>query len=344
MYKEIAYNDLRDEFIFIDVRSPHEYSHYTIPGAINIPIFDNEERNEIGTIYKQVSVDAAKRRGIEIVSKKLLEMYDKIVLIKKQHRNVIIFCERGGMRSSSICSLLASLGVSVAKLKGGYKAYRAAVVNMLPLANENVNYIVLHGFTGTGKTEMLNLLEKNGHEVLNLEKIANHRGSLLGDVGLGNQVTQKQFESIVLQKLNKFRGKNVFVEAESGRIGNIIVPKYIIEKMRNGKHILVNADINVRANLIVKEYITNKECIEELIRDIKKLEKYIGKNNVNEYCNSVNNGSYHEVACDLMNKHYDPLYYKSQIKYKYDIEVDSADISKACKEIEIWKENSGNEI
>ncbi len=336
MYREIEYLDLKDECFFIDVRSPIEYNEYSIPEAVNIPLFEDEERKEIGTVYKNVSTEQAKRLGIEIVSRKLLPLFDEISRIKAKHRNVVIFCERGGMRSGSVCSLFNSLGLNVIKLKDGYKGYRAAINCMLPKLNDEVEYIVIHGFTGTGKTEILEILEQRGHDVINLEKAANHRGSLLGKVGLEGLVSQKQFESIIYNKLKNRKNKYVFIEAESGRIGNIIVPQYIIGKMRTGKHILVQSSIEYRTKRIVEEYIKDEMHIDELVRSVQKLEKHIGKNKVNEYVEKIQNKQYDEVASELMIKYYDPLYYNSQVKYSFDLEIKSDDIIQTCNSIEAW--------
>jgi tRNA 2-selenouridine synthase len=276
--------------------------------------------------------------GIEIVSQKLLPLYDEITKLKTKHRNLVVYCERGGMRSGSLCSLFSSLGLNVIKLKDGYKGYRAAINSMLPKLNDEVTYVVIHGFTGIGKTEILDILEQRGHDVINLERAANHRGSLLGKVGLEGIVSQKQFESIIFDRYKNRKGKYIFIEAESGRIGNIIVPKYITEKMRAGKHILVQSSIEYRTKRIVDEYIKDEMHIDELLNAIEKLEKHIGKNKVNEYKQMINNKQFDDVASELMIKYYDPLYYDSQVRYQFDLEINSDDIIQTCDSIEKWLE------
>ncbi len=336
VYKEVDYTELKGDCVLVDVRSPIEHKEYTIPGAVNVPLFEDEERSQIGTVYKNVGTDEAKRLGIEVVSRRLPYIYDEILKLKGKHRYMAIFCERGGMRSSSICSLLCSLGVNTVKLKDGYKGYRAKVNELLPKLIEDVQFIVLHGHTGTGKTDVLEALANKGLEVINLEGVANHRGSQLGKVGLKGIVSQKQFEAEIFESLRRRKSDFVYIEAESGRIGNILVPKYIINKMKEGKHILLESDIKCRAKRIIEQYVTDEDCIRQLIEGVARLEGYIGKAKVAEYSDMILEGKYFEASVELMERYYDPLYYSSQVKYQYDAVFNSDDTNKAVEDIEGW--------
>lgn len=336
----VDYRELQEDCIFIDVRSPEEYKQATIEGAVNIPLFSDEERKEIGTVYTQESIEKAKRMGIQVVSKKLPQIYDEAMELWKQGKKLVFFCARGGMRSGSIVMLFNSLGINVIKLKGGYKGYRKVVTEELIKLNEEVQYIVLHGNTGVGKTEILKMLEQDGHDVLDLEEAANHRGSLLGNVGLGNQVTQKAFESTLYHKLKSFKSKYVLVEAESRRIGKVFVPDFIHNKMKEGKHIFVDADIEFRANIIVDEYTKEENSNEEINKSLDKLSKYISNSKIDEYKNMVLEGKYTEVAKELMIKYYDPMYMNTSDKYEYDLKIKVENIKNAAKEIENWMKNS----
>lgn len=337
MFKTIDYRELKGDYVLVDVRSPEEYEEFTIPGAVNIPLFDNEERKIIGTVYNHESVDAAKKLGIGFASKHLPEIYEEIGKLKNQHDNIVIFCERGGMRSSSICSLFNSIGLKVIKLSGGYKGYRSAVNELLPKYNEKISYIVLHGHTGTGKTELLELLEKEGCSVLDLEKAANHRGSLLGDVGLGKKVSQKQFEAYIFDKFSKLKEQSVFVEAESSRIGNIVVPHYIMKSMKAGRHILVQASIAARVDRIVDEYLKGDDAEAEILGALEKLRRHISGERIDRYMRLVREGSYREVAEELIEKYYDPMYYNEQKDFTFDLVVNSDNIRHAYSEIINWK-------
>lgn len=333
IYKEINYEDLHGDYVLIDVRSKKEYSDFTIPGSVNIPILDDEERARVGTIYINESREVAKRLGVEFVSKKLPELFDKILYYKSKYKKVVLFCERGGMRSNSLFSLMNSLGIEVYKLKGGYKAYRAHVTKMLPIINEKKDYIVLHGFTGTGKTQILKALKDVGMDVLDLEGIANHRGSILGAVGLKRKVSQKQFDAEVFETLKNSIGNSIFIEAESKKIGNIIVPDYIIEKMKQGRHILIQGSINARAKRLVIEYTNTEHSVQELISALDKFEKYISLKRISEYKQMILNNDYYNVAVELMEKYYDPLYSHMQDRYTYDVVIDSDDLDEAVKKL-----------
>lgn len=336
MNKIIDYDQLKDNYILVDVRSPGEYEECHIPGAVNVPLFSNSQREMIGTVYKQESVEKAKKLGIEMVSQSLPEIYEKFCQLKANHKSIIVYCARGGMRSGSICGLLSSLGMNTWQLRGGYKGYRAIVNQQLPKINEQVNYIVLHGFTGVGKTEILRRLSKKGLDILDLEDAANHRGSLLGDVGLRGKRSQKQFESLIFEKLRNRRTNSIFVEAESKRIGTVFVPDYIKNKMLQGKHILVEADIEIRAERIIKEYISGSESKVEIVGGLRKLTKYMSNKKVEELVCRTEEGDYTGVVIELMKLYYDPMYKHSQDGYKFDLVVNANLMDDACNKIESW--------
>ena len=339
MFNTIDYDQLEGDYILVDLRSPGEYSEFTIPGAMNLPLFDNEERKLIGTVYNHESIDEAKRIGVDFASKKLPKLYEEISRIKKNHDKVVLFCERGGMRSSSVCSLLSSLGVGALKLRGGYKGYRSVVNAMLPKLNEEVSYIVIHGYTGTGKTELLQMLEYRGQDVLDLEKYANHRGSLLGDVGLGGRVSQKQFESLVYDSLRGRKSDVIFVEGESSRIGNIVIPHYIMERMKAGRHILAEGSLEKRVERIVLEYTRSEAFKTDIMNSLEKLGRHISAKRIEEYTRSVEEGNYSEVAKDLMVRYYDPMYENEQKGFQYELTVNTDNMETACLTIEKWLEN-----
>lgn len=340
MINIIDYEQLEGDYVLIDLRSPEEYSEFTIPGAVNIPIFDNEERKVIGTVYNHESVEKAKKIGVDYASKRLPVLYEEISKLKKDYEKVVLFCERGGYRSSSLCALLSSIGIGVIKLRGGYKGYRFAVNAALPKLNAQVEYIVIHGYTGTGKTELLKMLEDRGQEVLDLEKYANHRGSLLGDVGLGRHVSQKQFESLVCESLKSRKSDMVFVEGESSRIGNIVVPHYIMESMKAGRHILAKGSLEIRTRRIVEEYIQGADFNTEILNSLEKLRRNISSKRIEEYKRSIEEGNYSDVARDLMVRYYDPMYENEQKRFEYELMVNTDNMEEACSRIEKWLENA----
>jgi len=336
MLKTIEYGELEGNYVLVDVRSPGEFEEATINGAINIPLFDDEERKIIGTVYTKESVEKAKRLGLSIASNKLLHIYDEIKELYKQCDKIVLFCARGGMRSGVLGMLLSSLGVNTERINEGYKGYRNFVIENLPKLNDSVQYIVLHGNTGVGKTEILKQLECDGFDVLDLEGFANHRGSLLGTVGLGKTTSQKAFESKIYHMLQESKSTYVFIEAESKRIGNTTIPGFIFDKMKAGLHIFVDADIEFRTNLIIKEYTKYENCNVEIVECLKRLEKYLGEKNVERYCQSVLKSEYYEAVSELMIKHYDPMYMHTSNKYDYKLKVIVKDIKIATKDIENW--------
>jgi len=305
-YEKIDNNEIEGSYLLIDVRSPSEYKSETIPASINLPLLDDEERDKVGKVYVQESVEKAKRLGIEIVSKKLPELYNKAVSLNKEYDNLILFCYRGGLRSSALVSFFDSLGIKAIKLNGGYKKYRKYIVKVLPEIVSEITFIVIHGNTGTGKTKILKILKQKGMDVLDLEGCANHRGSFFGSVGLGKQNSQKLFESLIYESLKNRKSNIVFVENESQRIGKNIVPKFIFQKMNEGIHIKVEADIDVRVNNIIKDYVNANN--DELIEALDCLKPSLGDKNISRYTDMIRRSEYEEVIKELMIKYYDPLY------------------------------------
>lgn len=329
MFNMVEYNEVADdnEVIFIDVRTPKEFNEDSIYGAINIPVLLDEERVEVGTIYVQKSVEEAKSRGIELISKRLPQIFDEFQKLYMENRDkkIVVFCARGGMRSGSIHALLLSLGIKVYKLKQGYKGYRKYINEKFNTILDEVEFVVLHGKTGTGKTLILNTLEKEGYNVLDLELAANHRGSLLGGVGLGKQNSQKHFENYIFNTLKNRKGNTVFVEGESKRIGNVILPVSLWNKMRDGKQVLIKVSNELRTEILINEYAKNEEEVKELIASLDSLKKYMNDSRVEGYKEKIKKGEFYEVAVELMEKYYDPLYNNSlkDISYTKIFEIES---------------------
>lgn len=339
MFKNINYKDLDKKYILIDVRSPGEYSEATIPGAINLPIFDDHERRIIGYTYINESVEKAKKLGVEAVAKKLPKIYEEFIKLDKEYDKLVLFCARGGMRSSSLTSLLTTLGLNTYKLNNGYKGYRKFLNEELPKISKGVNYIVVHGTTGVGKTEILKCLQAYGMDVLDLEEAANHRGSLLGSVGLGKPNSQKQFEALVYDTLKTRKSNYVFIEGESKRIGNIIIPDYIYKAMEQGVHILVDADLSFRTKLIMEEYTKYTSSKEEILKALEALGKYISSKNIERYKELISKDQYVQVIEELMVKYYDPMYLNGINKYEYDYKIRVDTIEKAAELIKAWVDN-----
>lgn len=308
------------EGIFIDVRSPSEYESGTINDAINIPILDDKEREEVGTIYVQDDKMLAKKRGVELVSKKLPDLFEQVVNIRRDGKPLICFCARGGYRSKSFASFFSSIGINIFRVDGGYKAYRKYLQETMPKLCDEFKFITIHGNTGVGKTDILHELRKRGEAVLDIEGCANHRGSLLGSIGIGSCNSQKKFEDkLFFQLLDAVkRGKKyIYTEAESKTIGRCKLPSYIHEKMQTDDHIFVEADYEYRAKSLEKDYVLNENWQEESIKALDKVRRYMSNSVIDDLQEKIKNGEFRQVAIILMRDYYDPMYEHKSDTFEY---------------------------
>lgn len=310
--------------ILIDVRSESEFMEANIPGSINFPILKNEERSIVGKTYRNKSVEEAKILGLRYASYKLEGIYAKILELKKDYDNIVIYCWRGGMRSKSVCNVLNTLSLrNVYKLSGGYKAYRKFVFDFIDNEVEKYKFIVLHGLTGVGKTIIINKLQQKQIPIIDLEKHAKNSGSVFGGLLFeGSSPSQKQFESLVFNDLYYNNNRFVVVESESKRIGSINIPESVMKAKEDGYHILIETSIENRIENIYNDYVKKgREINEKLIRCIKHLKKRLGTNSVDTLTEKINTGDYKYVIEFLINNYYDPL-------YKYSInKLDTVDLA-----------------
>lgn len=317
MLNLVSYEEVKDKAVFIDVRSPGEFAEGSIYGAINIPILDDDERKIVGTTYTQDSKIEAKRLGIKFVSPKLPRIFDQIIELKKREQFLVVYCARGGYRSSAFASIFSAIGVNLFKLTDGYKGYRKYILENMPKLNEDITYIVIHGNTGVGKTDILYELKEVGLDILDLEGAANHRGSLLGSIGIGQCNPQKVFEADIFNQLVNIKSKYVFIEAESKKIGNAVIPDCIFNKMKSGLHINVDASVDYRVKSLKKDYILNENWIGESIKAVDLLRKYISNEKVDYLQDILRQGNFEEVCKELMVNYYDPMYMHKANEYDY---------------------------
>lgn len=307
-----------DQYFIVDVRSPGEYAEASIPGAVNIPLFDDQERAVVGTTYKQEGTDQAKMVGLSLVSPKLPEMVETIISAAAG-REIVLYCWRGGMRSRSIFTLLEALGYPVLQLVGGYKAFRRRVNKFLNDATVNAPVIVLNGLTGVGKTLVIKELQQMNAPALDLEAMANHRGSAFGSVGLGKPRSQKDFESLLFLELHKWKDATfLVVEGEGKSIGPVVIPDFFYQAMLEGKHILLETGLETRVERIVDEYRNvSKENTDDLAAAVMVLQKRLGKNKCEELAERVRQGEFHQAASSLCTEYYDG-YYKDSRRKQWD--------------------------
>jgi tRNA 2-selenouridine synthase len=336
----VTYDKAKNSHIFIDVRSPSEYEDDTIPNAINIPLMNDEERKLVGTTYKQIGRNEAKRLGVKLISPKMPDLFEQILELKSNNIQIAAFCARGGYRSTYFASVFSSIGIPIAQLEGGYKGFRKEVITSMPILNDKTTYIVLHGNTGVGKTDILNSLTNLGYSILDLEGAANHRGSLLGSIGIGKCNSQKKFETNIYDQLSSSKSQYVFVEAESRKIGKVVIPNYISEKMSEGIHIFIDADLEYRVKSLKKDYIQDENWISESLEAVECLNKYISKENLEKLKNEISLGNFDFVAMKLMQEYYDPMYSFKSDAFDYDANFKTnTNCDEIAQEIAIWLES-----
>lgn len=286
----------------IDVRSPAEFLKGHIPGAYNIPLFTNEERATIGTLYVQKGKQEAVVTGLEIVGPKM----KYFVLEAKKlavNNHLLVHCWRGGMRSNSMAWLFEQTGLRTTTLKGGYKAYRRFVIENI---NSELNLIVIGGMTGSGKSEILRELKKIGEQILDLEALANHKGSAFGAIGQPLQPTQEQFENNLFSEFRILDcQKTTWVEDESFSIGRNQLPKGLFEKMQKTRVVQISLDKQERVKRLVKEYACFSKDL--LAESIKKIEKRLGFDQAKFALEALDENNF-ELVAEITLRYYDKAY------------------------------------
>lgn len=315
------------------MRSPSEFANGAIPGAVNVPLLDDIERSEVGTIYKQTGPEEAKQQGLAIVSAKLPALVGSIRDHHKSGRAVIVYCWRGGMRSKSVVGILEIMGIPAYQLLGGYKAYRRYVLESLETFELKPPVVTLCGSTGVGKTTLLALLREQSVPVIDLEKLANHRGSVFGSVGLGKPATAQNFDALILQELIRYNdAPYILVECESKRIGNVYTPEALFAAMKKGPKILAYADIEIRVTRLIDEYLdVYNSRRNEIHASILALSKRLGTAKTERLLAAFAAGEVRDVVRTLLIDYYDPLYgYEKSAPSDYAFTVDAADFSRAA--------------
>jgi tRNA 2-selenouridine synthase len=303
----VAQLDAFDEVI--DVRSPAEFALDRVPGAINCPVLDDAERARVGTIYKQVSPFDAKKLGAALVSKNIARHIEERFLERERSWRPLIYCWRGGQRSAAMAHVLRQIGWDAATLDGGYRAYRREVVAQLEALPARFRFRVVCGATGSGKSRLLAALAANGAQVLDLERLASHRGSLLGELPGEPQPSQKMFDSLVWDALKRFDPeKPVFVEAESKKIGQVQAPAALLERMREGECLRLEVAVAERVRFLIDEYRHFLDDPSTLRQKLRGLTARHGHAVIERWIASIEAGAWEELVGDLLVTHYDPSY------------------------------------
>lgn len=308
----LSLRELRAFDAILDARSPGEYAEDHLPGAESVPVLDDGERALVGTIYQQQSAFEAKRVGAPLVARNIAAHIEARFRDKPRHWRPLVYCWRGGGRSGAMVHVLRQVGWDARRLEGGYKAFRRQVVADLETLPARFTFHVICGATGSGKSRLLEALAGEGAQVLDLEMLAAHRGSVLGELPGAPQPAQKWFETAIWNALSGFDATlPVYVESESKKVGNLRVPEALIARMRESRCIRLEAEAPLRVALLMEEYahfVASPEALRgklELLRDLH------GGERIEQWNAHLAEGRWDPLVLDLLESHYDPAYRRS---------------------------------
>ncbi len=296
----------------LDARSPAEYLIDHVPGAINAPVLDDTERATIGAMYKERGAFDAKRNGAAIVARRIAALLEGPLATMARDARVLVYCWRGGNRSGALATVLARVGWRTCILEGGYRAFRRYVLDDLQRLPAAFRFSVATGRTGSGKSLLLERAEALGAQVLDLEALARHRGSVLGHLPQNPQPSQKRFETLVWDRLRTLDSRRpVLVESESRKVGQCQLPPQLIEAMRASPCVRVEASDAVRARLLLAEYRHFVDDPQLLARRLAALGGQHGQATLSRWLALARPGSWEQFVTTLLAEHYDPAYDRS---------------------------------
>lgn len=299
----------------IDVRSPAEFAEDHLPGAINCPVLDDEQREHVGTTYKQINAFEAKKIGAAMVACNIGNHIETLFIDKPREWRPLVYCWRGGNRSGAMAHVLARIGWHVAQLDGGYKQYRSHVneaMHSLPL---QFRFKVICGTTGSGKSRLLQIMRTRGAQVIDLEDLAVHRGSVLGHLPETPQPSQKMFESRLWEvMLSLDPQREVFIESESKKVGNLRVPDALMAVMRAAPCVALELPVEERVALLMTDYAHFVKDPEALNQQLNCLTSLYGKAKISDWQAMSSAGNVAELVTALLEEHYDPAYRRSIVR------------------------------
>jgi len=303
---------LRDFNTVIDARSPSEFAEDHLPQAVSVPVLSDEERARVGTASATLGAFEAKRLGAPLVARNIADAIDRCFASRGRDWQPLVYCWRGGNRSGSLATVLARVGWRVAVLEGGYRAFRRHVVDDLASRPAGLRFMVVGGRTGSAKSRLLERLAGRGEQVLDLEALARHRGSLLGSLPGAPQPSQKRFETEVWERLREADpSRPVFVESESRKVGRVQVPAALIAAIRASPVAVLEADRSVRSRFLLDEYRHFRADVPALLVLLECLVPLHGAKRVGEWRTLVERDRWLELVARLLEDHYDPSYDRS---------------------------------
>lgn len=317
--------------LVVDVRTPLEYEDDHIPGAINVPLLSNEERVEIGTLYKQTGPHEARVRGLALTAHRFPAMVAEIAG-SAAGRPILVYCWRGGLRSKTVVTILELTGFIAVQLQGGYKSFRSHVAACFGPFRPPGPLVVLHGMTGIGKTSFLLGLTGKDFSVVDLEGLACHRGSAFGELGLTQDLTQKRFETLLWDAFRRLpHGKPVIVEGESKRIGKVSLPGDMYEVMKESIKVWCEASLETRVGRLIAEY-GRPEYREEMEVALLRIKKRLGGEKYAEIAGFLFRWEMEPFMSELIRNYYDKVYYKTR-DWREDFTLSLEDYGKAEREL-----------
>jgi tRNA 2-selenouridine synthase len=297
----------------IDARAPAEYAEDHLPDAISLPVLNDEERARVGTLYKQISVFEAKKLGAALVAKNVARHIEEHMLDKPKSWRPLVYCWRGGQRSGAFTHILREIGWDAHRIQGGYKSWRHHVIEQLALLPPQVKFRVVTGATGSGKSRLLEALAARGGQVLHLEELAAHKGSVLGNLPGQPQPAQKGFETQLFAALSALDlTQPVFVEAESRKIGRLQLPDALLEAIRGAPGMRIEASLQARVEFLLRDYdyaVADPAWLVERLEHLKGLQS---KETLERWRSLIAARDFPTLVEELLTLHYDPLYQRSQ--------------------------------
>lgn len=307
-----AFEQLARFDTIVDVRSPAEFAEDHVPGAINCPVLDDAQRAEVGTLYKQVSPFTARRRGAALVARNIADHVERAFSAYERDWVPLVYCWRGGERSGAMTHVLNRVGWRARQLEGGYRAWRRWVIDQLETLPGRFDLRVICGTTGSGKSRLLRHLQAAGAQVLDLEALAHHRGSVLGGLPGVAQPSQKMFESRIWTVLHACDvSRPVYVESESRKVGQLRVPAALILHMRQARCLRIELPFDQRVRLLRDEYAHFESAPADLLAQIDCLLALHGRTRIDEWKQLVKHSDWHQLVARLLAEHYDPSYLAS---------------------------------
>jgi len=324
--------NLIDTHLVVDVRTPLEYREDHIPGAVNVPLLDDDERVEIGILHNQTGPHAARLRGLELTAARFPRLVSEIAEAA-QGRPILVYCWRGGLRSKTVASILDLTGFPVVRLQGGYKSYRSQVTSFFAPFHPPGPLVVIHGMTGIGKTHLLHRLDRERFTVIDLEGLACHRGSAFGGLGLSQDLSQKRFDSLLWDALrNSPPGRPIIVEGESRRIGGLSLPGDLYEAMQAGIKVWCTASLETRVERLIEEY-GNPEYKEGMADSLLRIRKRLGGEKYDQIAGYLETWELRPFMAELLVGYYDKVYYKVR-EWREDATISLEDYDSAVRELE----------